>query len=122
MVTGGGQWVQIYLISYIPVMKNPTLVSAPFGSVIPTFWLIFCNCYIIFPNCERSEPLVCSMAWIFAIYIFFFAGRTSCRKYSKYFYVYLNIRPMRYSFLCNANIKRATCKRNRLNELTKLPM
>ena len=41
MVTGGGQWVQVYLISYIPVMKNPTLVSAPFGSVIPTFWLIF---------------------------------------------------------------------------------
>ena len=45
------------------------------------------------------------------------SGRTSCRKYSKCFYVYLNIRPMRYFFLCNANIKRAMRKRNRLNKL-----
>ena len=34
------------------------------------------------------------MARIFSIYI---SGRTSCRKCSKCFYVYLNIRPVRYS-------------------------
>ena len=50
------------------------------------------------------------MAQIFYIYIFIYlfiyiylyiyiyiSGRTSCRKCSKCFYVYLNIRPMRYS-------------------------
>ena len=43
---------------------------------------------------SRMSFLVCSMARIFSIYI---SGRTSCRKCSKCFYVYLNIRPVRYS-------------------------
>ena len=38
---------------------------------------------------------------------------------SKCFYVYLNIRPIRYLFLCNANRKHATRKRNRLNEVAR---
>ena len=45
---------------------------------------------------SEASFLVCSMARIFCI-IFIISGRTSCRKCSKCFYVYLNIRPMRYS-------------------------
>ena len=44
---------------------------------------------------SKASFLVCSMARIF-LYIYI-SGRTSCRKCSKCFYVYLNIRPMRYS-------------------------
>ena len=45
-------------------------------------------------NCERSELSGLFNARIFYMYI---SGRTSCRKSSKCFYLYLNIRPMRYS-------------------------
>ena len=52
--------------------------------------------------CERSELSGLFNARIFyiiIIYIYIYnyvSGRTSCRKCSKCFYVYLNIRPMRY--------------------------
>ena len=49
---------------------------------------------------SEASFLVCSMARIFSIYIYiglYISGRTSCRKCSKCFYVYLNIRPVRYS-------------------------
>ena len=42
----------------------------------------------------------------------FQAVRTSCRKCSNYFYLYLNIRPMRYSAM-----QISTRKSNRLNDL-----
>ena len=43
-------------------------------------------------NCERSEPLVCSMAWIFAVYIFQAIHRAiNVLNVSTW---YLNIRPM----------------------------
>ena len=45
-------------------------------------------------SCERSELSSLFNARIFYIII---SGRTSCRKCSKCFYVYLNIRPVRYS-------------------------
>ena len=48
---------------------------------------------------SEASFLVCSMTRIFlytCIYIYI-SGRTSCRKCSKCFYVYLNIRPVRYS-------------------------
>ena len=44
---------------------------------------------------SEASFLVCSMHG-FSIYISV-SGRTSCRKCSKCFYVYLNIRPVRYS-------------------------
>ena len=64
-------------------------------------------------NCERSELsglfnarifyiyiyyiyYICLYIYIY-IYIYIISGRTSCRKCSKCFYVYLNIRPVRYS-------------------------
>ena len=49
---------------------------------------------------SEASFLVCSMARIFSLYIYiglYISGRTSCRKCSKCFYVYLNIRPVRYS-------------------------
>ena len=49
---------------------------------------------------SEASFLVSSMAHIFSISIYnyrYISGRTSCRKCSKYFYVYLNIRPVRYS-------------------------
>ena len=45
-------------------------------------------------NCERSEPSGEFNGTDF-LYIYV-SGRTSCRKCSQCFYVYLNIRPMRY--------------------------
>ena len=45
---------------------------------------------------SEASFLVCSKARIFSLYIYI-SGRTSCRKCSKCFYVYLNIRPVRYS-------------------------
>ena len=72
---------------------------------------------LLFCHCELKEPLVCSTAQIVTIYIcIYISRRTSFRKCSKCFYVYLNIRSMRY-FLRNTNIKRATHKHNRLNEV-----
>ena len=44
---------------------------------------------------NEASFLVCSMARIF--YISVVSSRMSCRKCSKCFYVYLNIRPLRYS-------------------------
>ena len=59
-------------------------------------WLGFPKCKVIIAI--EASFLVCSMARIFYIYIYMYiSGRTSCRKCSKCFYVYLNIRPMRYS-------------------------
>ena len=43
---------------------------------------------------SEASFLVCSMAWIF--YISVVSGRTSCRKCSNCFYMYLNIRPLQY--------------------------
>ena len=51
-------------------------------------------------NCERSElsGLFNGTDFLYKIYIcIYISGRTSCRKCSKCFYVYLNIRPVRYS-------------------------
>ena len=48
---------------------------------------------------SEASFLVCSMRG-FSIYIYvyiYISGRTSCRKCSKCFYVYLNIRPVQYS-------------------------
>ena len=64
---------------------------------------MLCICLVI---ASEASFLVCSMARIFSIYIYIYiyniiglyiSGRTSCRKCSKCFYVYLNIRPVRYS-------------------------
>ena len=63
--------------------------------------------YIYIVNSERSKPLVCSMARIFIIYI----SDHSRSKIFLFVSKYIDI-----SFLRNANIKRATCKCNRLNE------
>ena len=58
---------------------------------------------IILPSRLQEELQVKQAFWSvqwhrFSIYIYIFqAVRTSCRKCSKCFYVYLNIRPMRYS-------------------------
>ena len=48
---------------------------------------------------SEASFLVCSMR-VFSLYIYiclYISGRMSCRKCSKCFYVYLNIRPVRYS-------------------------
>ena len=51
--------------------------------------------YVIIYNCERNELSGEFNGTDFlSLYI---SGHTSCRKCSKCFYVYLNIRPMRYS-------------------------
>ena len=51
-------------------------------------------------NCERSE-----LSGVFNGTDFLsVSGHTSCRKCSKCFYVYLNIRPMRYSTV-NINVQ-----------------
>ena len=60
----------------------------------------YCSKILLLSQFIASEAsfLVCSMARIFSIYIgLYISGRTSCRKCSKCFYVYLNIRPVRYS-------------------------
>ena len=54
-----------------------------------------CLIFAIFIYCERSELSGLFNGTDF-LYIFQ-AGRTSCRKCSKCFYLYLNIRSMRYS-------------------------
>ena len=61
---------------------------------------MLCICLVVLIASEASF-LVCSMARI-SIYIYIYiclyiSGRTSCRKCSKCFYVYLNIRQVRYS-------------------------
>ena len=66
-------------------------------------------CVYICIIASEASFLVCSM------HGFSISGRTSCRKCSKCFYVYLNIRPVRYSAM--QLYKRATGKRNRLNDL-----
>ena len=68
--------------------------------------LVLCVEFLI---ASEASFLVCSM------HGFSISGRTSCRKCSKCFYVYLNIRSKRIP-LCN--YKRATRKRNRLNDLS----
>ena len=61
---------------------------------------MLCICLVI---ASEASFLVCSMRGFFIyIYIYIYiclyiSGRTSCRKCSKCFYVYLNIRPVRYS-------------------------
>ena len=56
----------------------------------------FCRFILIALYCERSELSGLFNARIFYI-IIYISGRTSCRKCSKCLYVYLNIRPVRYS-------------------------
>ena len=46
--------------------------------------------------CERSELSGLFNGTDFSLHNYI-SGRTSCRKCSKCFYVYLNIRPIRYS-------------------------
>ena len=54
---------------------------------------------------SEASFLVRSMARNFVIYIYI-SGRPSFCKCSKCFYVYLNIRPMRYSAMQNINAQR----------------
>ena len=81
----------------------------------PLLYYYYCIIYffIILLVIIASEAsfLVSSMARIFYI-IITVSGSMSCSKRSKYFNVYLNIRPIP---LCK--YKRATRKHNRLNEL-----
>ena len=61
-----------------------------------------CRCMQWFIIASAASFLVHSIVRIFAIYIgiykyIYVSGRTSFRKCSKCFYVYLNICPMRYS-------------------------
>ena len=64
-------------IDFLILLIPTPLVSVLFGSSIPTFLFIFKN---VFRSCNNSNLYICFR----------------CRKCSKYFYVYLNIRPMRY--------------------------
>ena len=64
--------------------------------------------------CERSELSSLFNARIFYIILYiclYISGRTSCRKCSKCFYVYLNIRPVRYSARIESvpNARRQNC-------------
>ena len=44
-----------------------------------------------------ASRLFCSFCKCFCVLYIYISGRSSCRKCSKCFYVYLNIRPVRYS-------------------------
>ena len=77
-------------------------------------YIVTARCYIHSAPCMcqyivylQIETVVCSKPTSFAIYIYI-SGRTSFCKCSKCFYVYLNIRPMRYFFLCMQILENAT--------------
>ena len=85
-----GVVVRRYMYIDFLILLIPTpLVSVLFYSSIPTFCSLKKN--VFFFIASEASFLVCSM------HGFSISGRTSCRKCSKCFYVYLNIRPMRYS-------------------------
>ena len=73
-----------------------TLIASEASFLVCSMARISIYIYII---ASEASFLVCSMARI-SIYIYiclYISGRTSCRKCSKCFYVYLNIRQVRYS-------------------------